>query len=56
MQSHPYFDLFIKDVRAKRPSIPHYDYVSDNTEQWKYLSAQRQGYDLCCSIFNIKQE
>lgn len=56
MQSHPYFDLFLKDLKSKRPLIPHYDPVSDNTEHWKYYSAQQKGFDLCCSIFNIKQE
>jgi hypothetical protein len=56
LQTHPYFPIFLKDLQQKRPGIPHYNMMADNTEQWKYNSAQRQGYDLCCSIFNIPME
>jgi len=56
MKSHPYYEMFLKEVIKARPPIPHHDPESDNTDKWKSLSAQQRGFDLCCSIFGIKQE
>ncbi len=56
MKSHPYYEMFKKEVDKARPMIPAHDHDADNTDKWKSLSAQQRGFDLCCSIFGIKQE
>lgn len=56
MKSHPFYELFIEDLKKNRPQILPYDPDEDNTEKWKFLSAQQKGFDLCCSFFQIKQE
>lgn len=56
MQQHPFYPVFVEQIKRQKPLIPDYDPVSDNTEMWKFLSAQAKGYELACSIFNIKME
>lgn len=56
MKSHPYFQMFLDELKKSRPPIPHHNPMSDNTEEWKSFSAQQKGFDLCCSIFNITLE
>lgn len=56
MKSHPFYEFFLAEVKKSRPMIPAHDHTADNTEKWKSLSAQQRGFDLCCSIFNIKME
>jgi hypothetical protein len=56
MKSHPYYQMFMDEVKKKRHMIPAHDPDADKTEKWKSFSAQQRGFDLCCSIFNIKME
>lgn len=56
IQSHPYFQIFVNELKRRRPIVPSHDPESDNTEKWKSLSAQQRGYDLCLSLFSIKLE
>ncbi len=46
--------LFVDSVlRKKIPEVPAYNPDDDNTEKWKALSQQRQGYELCLALLNI---
>ena len=50
LRSYPEFKHVQAKLQAQKPTIPAYDYYSDNTEEWKALSNQRKGYDLALSI------
>lgn len=56
MKSHPLYAEFQKELLSKRPLIPTHNPDVDNTDEWKSLSAQQKGFDLCCSFFNITEE
>ena len=56
VQTHPFFPLFLKHLKSQRPIVPGFDPDADNTEKWKFLTAQQKGFDLCLSIFNINPE
>lgn len=55
MKAHPLWEQVEKKLKGLRPVIPSHDPDQDNTEVWKNRSAQQQGFDLCCSFFNIKE-
>lgn len=55
LKSYPLYDAVEKKLKELRPVIPAHDPEKDNTEVWKNRSAQQQGFDLCCSFFNIKE-
>jgi hypothetical protein len=56
MKAYPLWEIFEKELLSKRPSIPVYDPDANNVEEWKFLSAQRKGFDLCCALFEINKE
>jgi hypothetical protein len=56
LKQHPFFPLFIQELKKRRPGVPAYDPAADNTEVWKSNSAQVKGFDLACSVFNITLE
>ena len=53
IKSHPYWPIFEAEIKSKRPMVPNYNPEADNTEQWKSLSAQQKGFDLCCMLLKI---
>jgi hypothetical protein len=56
IQQHPFYPLFVQEIKAKRPIVPSHNPAADNTDEWKALSAQARGYDLVLSILNINME
>ena len=54
MKSHPHWEDFKKAVLAQRPITPVYDYIDDNTDEWKARCAEQKGFDLCLTLFNIE--
>jgi len=56
IKSHSLWPIFKKNLLDKRPIVPAHDPIKDNTEQWKSLSAQQRGFDLCCAFFKINEE
>lgn len=56
MKSHSLWPIFKKDLLSKRPLVPPHDPRKDNTEEWKSLSAQQRGFDLCCALLQIEKE
>jgi hypothetical protein len=56
MKSHPLWPIFEKQVLSHRPNVPPHNYKNDNTEEWKFLSAQQRGFDLCLALFQITKE
>jgi hypothetical protein len=55
IKAYPLWEQVEKAIKSQRPIIPPHDPNNDNTEVWKNRSAQQQGFDLCCSFFNIKE-
>ncbi len=51
LRADPQFMNLLEDVKSQIPVVPEHDYKSDNTEAWKALSNQRQGFELCLSLF-----
>lgn len=56
MKSHHLWPIFLKDLLSKRPLVPPHNPKVDNTEEWKALSAQQRGFDLCLALFQITKE
>lgn len=52
----PEFDRWVNEVKQARPFVPSYSYKKDNTEDWKYLSAKREGFDLVLQFLKINLE
>jgi len=48
-QSEEFQNLIIK-LKEDRPIVPAYTYSADNTEEWKALSNQLQGFNLCLTL------
>lgn len=55
MRSHPLWDEFEQKLLDHYPSIPPYIHSSDNTEEWKYNSAKREGFELCLTLIGVKE-
>ena len=56
MKSHPLWEDFEKFIVDHRPSVPAYNHREDNTPEWKYRCAQREGFDLAMKLLNIEVE
>ena len=54
MKSHPLYEEFEERLLSYRPIVPEYNPKEDNTDEWKYRSAQKAGFDLCLTIFKIE--
>lgn len=52
----PEFDRWLEEVKKARPLVPTYKHKNDNTEEWKYYSAKREGFDLVLQFLKIKPE
>ena len=53
LRQHPFYPMFIESLKKDRPIVPAHNPRADNTEEWKAVSAQVQGYDLACSKFGV---
>lgn len=53
MKSHPLYEEFEEVLMGHRPNIPSFRHADDNTDEWKYNSAQQEGFDLCLTLFKI---
>lgn len=56
IKSHPAWPYFQKQLLEQRPILIPHNPRNDNTEEWKSLSAQQRGFDLCCAFFEINKE
>jgi len=56
IKSHSLWPIFKKELLSKRPIVPVHNPKNDNTEEWKSLSAQQRGFDLCLALFQIDKE
>ena len=55
LHEDPLFKQYIiKELEAKRPSIPNWNPNEDNTEKWKEKSAQQNGFDMALIVLGIK--
>lgn len=55
LQSDPEFHKLLEKLKEERPKVPPYNHKKDNTETWKALSLQREGYDMVLSILEIEE-
>ena len=53
VQEHPLFPELVIRLKQNAPVVPEFDFIKDNTDEWKMKSGMRRGYDLCLSIFKI---
>jgi len=51
IRTQPEFAKAVEEIIKMRPTIPPHDFNEDNTEQWKSMSAQQRGFDLCIYLF-----
>lgn len=56
IQQHEAFPALVEKLTKGRPIVPSYDCSVDNTERWKSISGQKDGFDLCLSLLKIKLE
>lgn len=56
LKQHPFYPMIIQELKKRRPIIPAFNPQADNTEVWKSISSQIQGYELALSLFNINLE
>lgn len=49
----PEYDRWINEVKEARPLVPSFNYRNNNTEEWKYNSARREGFDLALHYLKI---
>lgn len=56
MQGDPLYPLLMEKIVGACPVVPEYNHSNDNTEEWKYKSAFKAGYELALLQFNIKLE
>ena len=47
-------EFVVKELEAKRPKIPNWNRGEDNTDDWKFISAQQAGFDLALAVLELK--
>ena len=52
----PEFDRWLNEINEARPLVPSFNHKIDNTEEWKYYSAKREGFDLALHFLKINLE
>lgn len=52
----PEFNRWLNEIKLAQPIIPTFDYKKDNTEEWKFNSARREGFYLALHFLKIKPE
>lgn len=48
------FPALLNKIEATRPTIPEFNFLSDNSDEWKAKSGMRSGYDLFAALLKIK--
>lgn len=48
--------LLIREILRHRPTVPTFHLGKDSTEEWKFRSAERQGFDTWLTHLNINPE
>jgi len=57
LRSTQEFQGLLEWMKKERPQIPLYEHNPDNTENWKAMSNQQRGFDLCMTLLGeIKHE
>ena len=52
----PEYFRWLEEVKQAQPPLPSYNHKKDNTEEWKYYSAKREGFNLVLHFLKIKPE
>jgi hypothetical protein len=52
----PEFERWLFEIKQARPLVPTFNYKNSNVEDWKYLSAKREGFDLALHYLRVNLE
>ena len=57
LNSNPMFQVMLKEkILPSRPQVPTYHPSKQNTEDWKYQSGLRDGFDIVLQLLKVKYE